>query len=45
MKLYSDWIDENLLAIAITTSASFINNFNTIGEVYNELENQMKVLK
>ena len=45
MKLYSDWIDENFLAIAITSCASMITNFNSIGMIYNELENQMKVIK
>ena len=45
MKLYTDWIDDNFLAIAITSCATFITGFNTIGKSYNELENQLKILK
>ena len=45
MKLYTDWIDDNFLAVAITSSTFLITNFNAIGSNYSELENQIRVVK
>ena len=45
LKLYTDWVDEVFLAIAITTSSTLVGNISTVGTLYSELENQMKLVK
>ena len=44
-KLYTNWVDEVFLAIAIATSASFTGQAGYVSHLYSELEIQMKLIK